>query len=123
MIRIRLFGAAWCFGLIGIAFGAFSTLPVAAQEPSTRSREAQHAIAELITRCTDDNRQYFASGLTRSQYLLFCNCYVYSALDAVDEDEGRYRREHDGEPSPGFVELSRKLVPACSEEARRRESR
>ncbi len=108
---------------IGVVFGAGVTEPAAAQDPSARSREAQHAIAELITRCTEDNRQYFASGLSRPQYLLFCNCYVYSSLDAVDDDEARYRREHDGEPSPHFVEVSRALVPACSEEARQREPR
>ena len=90
-----------------------------AQEPPARSREEQHAIAEMITRCSDDQRQFFATGLSHSQYLLFCNCYVHSALDAVDADEEAYRREHDA-PSPKFVETSRALVPACIEQARLR---
>ena len=87
---------------------------------SARGREEQHAIAEMITACTDDQRQMFASGLRRPQYLLFCNCYVYSALDAVTADEQTYRREHDGAPSPRFVEISGKLVEACAREARAR---
>src|SRR5437016_92809 len=64
-----------------------AALPLAAQEPSARSREAQHAIAQQITQCTDDQRQFFATGLTRPRYLMFCNCYVHSALDAIDADE------------------------------------
>ncbi len=100
---------------------AAAIAPIArAQEPPARSREEQHAIAEMITACTDDQRQMFASGLRRPQYLLFCNCYVYSALDAVDADEQTYRRAHDGAPSPKFVETSGKLVEACSREARAR---
>jgi hypothetical protein len=90
-----------------------------AQEPPARSRAEQHAIAEMITRCSDDQRQLFAIGLSRTQYLLFCNCYVYSSLDAIDADEEAYRREHDA-PSPKFVETSRALVPACVEQARLR---
>jgi len=62
----------------------------------------------------------FASGLRRPQYLLFCNCYVFSALDAVGADEQAYRQSHDGAPSPGFVEMSGKLVDACAREARAR---
>jgi hypothetical protein len=100
-----------------------AVLPLAAavaQDPPARSREEQHAIAELITACSDDQRQMFASGLRRQQYLLFCNCYVYSALDAVDADERAYRKGHDGTPSPKFVETSGKLIDACVREARTR---
>jgi len=94
--------------------------PTVAQEPSARSREEQHAIAVMITTCSDDQRQMLASGLRRPQYLLFCNCYVHSALDALDADEVAYRRAHDDAPSPRFVEISEKLVDACMREARAR---
>jgi hypothetical protein len=86
-----------------------------------RTPEEQHAIAGMITQCTEDHRQFFASGLTRSQYLLFCNCYVFSATDMIDADEVAYRREHGGGPSPKFIETSRALVASCVQEARNRE--
>jgi hypothetical protein len=105
--------------LLTLAIAAAGPL-ARAQEPSARSREEQHVIAQLITACTDDQRQMFASGLRRPQYLLFCNCYVFSALDAVDADEQAYRQSHDGAPSPRFVETSGKLVDACVREARAR---
>jgi hypothetical protein len=92
----------------------------AAQEPRARSREEQHAIAVMITNCSDDQRQMLASGLRRQQYLLFCNCYVYSALDALDDAEVAYRREHGDAPSPRFVEISHRLVDACIQDARAR---
>ena len=103
-----------------LAFLAVATPLAVAQEPAPRSREEQHAIAEMITSCSDDQRQMFASGLRRPQYLMFCNCYVYSALDAIDADERAYRRAHDGAPSPRFVETSARLVDACVNEARQR---
>ncbi|MEJ0068485.1 MAG: hypothetical protein WDO24_06885 [Pseudomonadota bacterium] len=92
---------------------------VLAQHAAARTPEEQHAIAVLITHCTEDHRQFFASGLTRDQYLLFCNCYVFSAIDAIDDDEQTYRRSHDG-PSPKFVEITRALVGRCIEEVRDR---
>jgi hypothetical protein len=110
-------------GLGPILAAITAALPLAAalaQDPPARNREEQHAIAELITACSDDQRQMFASGLRRPQYLLFCNCYVYSALDAVDVDERAYRASHGGAPSPKFVETSGKLVDACVNEARAR---
>jgi hypothetical protein len=92
---------------------------VLAHGAAARTPAEQHAIAEQITQCSDDRRQMFASGLRREQYLLFCNCYVYSATDAVDDAELAYRREHN-EPSPKFVEISGELVMRCIEEARNR---
>jgi hypothetical protein len=107
--------------LLLILAAAVAVGPLArAQTPRTRSPEAQHAIAEQITVCTEDQRQMFASGLRRPQYLLFCNCYVYSATDAIDDDEVAYRRAHDNAPSPRFVEISGKLIDACIREARTR---
>jgi hypothetical protein len=99
-----------------LLIGAF--LLVGAQ---TRTPEEQHAIAAMITQCTEDHRQFFASGLTRPQYLLFCNCYVFSATDMIDTDEVGYRREHGGSPSPKFIETSRALVGGCVQEARNRQ--
>ena len=111
---------AWArtLGLLGWLLVAAA--PVAAEDEPARPAAQQHAIAELITQCSDDHRRFFASGLTRPQYLLFCNCYVHSALDAIDDAEVAYRRVHDGAPSPKFVETSNELVPACSAEAMRR---
>ena len=86
-----------------------------------RSPEEQHAIAGMITQCTEDHRQFFASGLSRPQYLLFCNCYVFSATDMIDADEVTYRRDHGGAPSPKFIETSRTLVAGCVQEARNRQ--
>src|SRR5207253_2076166 len=73
-----------------------------------------------VTGGAPDQRQFFATGLVRARYLLFCNCYVYSVLDTIDADEGTYRRTHDGAPSPKFIETSRALVAACIQEARAR---
>jgi len=106
--------------LVILALAAAGAPLARAQEPSQRDRDQQHAIAGLITACSDDQRQMFASGLRRQQYLVFCNCYVFSALDAVDADEQAYRNTHDGAPSPRFVETSGKLVDACIREARAR---
>jgi hypothetical protein len=107
--------------LLLILAAAISVGPIArAQTSRARSPEAQHAIAEQIAACTEDQRQMFASGLRRPQYLLFCNCYVYSATDAIDDDEVAYRRAHDNAPSPKFVEISGRLIDACSREARAR---
>lgn len=86
---------------------------------AARTPAEQHVIAEQITQCSDDHRQMFASGLRREQYLLFCNCYVYSATDAIDDAEQTYRREHNA-PSPKFVEISGALVMRCIEEAHNR---
>jgi hypothetical protein len=99
---------------------AFAAGLAGAQEPPARSPETQHAIAVMITNCSDDQRQMFASGLRRPQYLLFCNCYVYSALDALDDDELAYRHAHGDAPSPRFIDISGKLVDACVREARAR---
>ena len=90
-----------------------------AQTPPVRSREAQHAIGEMIARCSEDQRQFFATQLTRPQYLVFCNCYVHSSVDAIDPDEQAYRLEHDT-PSPQFLETERKLVAACIDQGRLR---
>jgi len=105
--------------LIPLALGA-ACLRAGAQAPPARSAAEQHAIAEQITTCTEDRRQFFASGLSRDAYRLFCNCYVYSAFDALDGDERAYRDAHGSAPSPGFVETSRRLVDLCLQEARTR---
>lgn len=81
------------------------------------NRDEDHAIAEAITQCTDDHHQFFSTGLSRGQYLRFCDCYVRHAYAAVTPDEQAYRQQHDS-PSPDYVRTAGQLVSACVQDAR-----
>jgi len=73
----------------------------------------RNAEQEGIRICKEDNQQFIASKMSRSQYNSFCECYIKKMISLFDEKERNYQKKYK-KPSGKFTKESKKVLSACS---------
>ena len=65
-----------------------------------------------IKQCKNDKQQFNASKMTIGNYNTFCECYIKSMMNLLDEKEMSYQQKYQT-PSQNFINSSQRVKSNC----------
>ena len=82
-------------------------------EPPTTVSERQKVLApQIADMCKRDEQQLVLSGMNRSQFNQFCECFAVLTAAAFTQEEAEYQQKH-GQPSPNFRQVAVSTRSEC----------